>query len=80
MKWTQPPQCCLHYTVNRVDGEHDDYCKWWSDQKILAAIIDECGVSSVNTGEKCPHDRYGYEECEQCYRDRILKRMGVSDG
>lgn len=29
--------------------------------------------SEYRTGEKCPHDKYGYEECEPCLASRIWR-------
>jgi len=52
-----------------INGQEDERKRW------ISVVLEEADRSSVSKADVCQHQMMGYEHCQYCYRDRILKRM-----
>ena len=51
-------------------------------ETVARQLTDGSHPCFVSNHEKCKHDRYGYEGCEQCYDEALLAALegGEQDG
>lgn len=48
-------------------------------ETVARELTDGSHPCFVSNHEKCKHDRYGYEGCEQCYDEALLAALESSD-
>lgn len=72
-KTTNIPAC--RHTLERGCTE----CAELRERARIERIIEALPDRTINTGEKCEHGLFGYEDCIDCYRTALLTAIRGGD-
>jgi len=73
----EPPIKLMQEAADRITDLQTRLERYETALERVRAVV-ENGYPDIGKTAKCPHDRFGFEDCIACYDEALLKALGDS--